>query len=60
MKPSKSIEILELNIREGRKTMPLDVAQALGLGIEALKRNLACRTKGHCEHAFHLPGETEE
>ena len=46
----KAKEILELNIKEGRKTMPLDVAQAVGLGIEAIKRLQLARSYGdkHC------------
>lgn len=57
MKLSKAIEIGELNIKEGRKAMPLDVAQALALLIEAGKAIQKLRLYPFPEEILLLPGE---
>ena len=56
----KSIEILELNIKEAGKRMPPDCKEALQLSIEAMKRLQDYRRQGLVNPRRLLPGEADE
>jgi len=60
MKLTKSIEIIELNIREAGPKMPPDCLDALKLNLEAAKRIQAHRRSSLTDPHILLPGETPE
>ena len=60
MKLDKAIEILELNLKEVGKKMPVDTSAALALSIEAQKRVIEARTPESINPHLPLPGETME
>ena len=56
----KSIEILELNIKEAGKRMPPDCKDAIQLGIEAMKEIERWRGYFPDMASMCLPGEADE
>jgi len=60
MKLDKVIEILQINIGEGRKKMPPDVLTALSIAMEALKKIQYDRLPGNHPLYPYLPGETTQ
>lgn len=60
MNLQKTIEIIDLNIKEAHKNIPPDVKSALQLSVEAMKRIQAGRVAGHILWEDLLPGETQE
>lgn len=54
----KALEILELNAKEARKSMPSDTLHALMLGIEALRVVKASRYQSASHQIPRLPGES--
>lgn len=56
----KAIELNEESERSIRQDKFIDHADAIKLGIEALKQNLKARKKGYFSVEFALPGETED
>lgn len=55
----KSIEVLDLNVRQRNPSMPLDVFNALKLGIEAMKEVTRARLGNPALDGELLPGEAE-
>ena len=60
IKQSKAIEILELNVKEGHKTMPADVKDALNLAISNMKTVQYVRSGGLWDFKALFPGEAPE
>ncbi len=53
----KAIEVLEINVKEGRKSMPLDVFYSLNLAISSMNTVLFVRTGGRWDFNALFPGE---
>lgn len=60
MKIGKAIEILELNLKEAGKKMPLDCRDSVQLGIEALEWLNQWRGMNSSLSNVRLPSETIE
>jgi len=60
MKLKKVIEILQINIREGRKKMPPDVLTALQIALAACTLVKDLRDRDLLIDEYLLPGETPE
>lgn len=60
IKMQKAIEILDLNVKEGHKKMPPDVAAALNLAINNMKTVQYVRGGGPWDFKALFPGEAPE
>lgn len=56
----KAIEILDLNVKEGHKTMPEDVKMALSVAISSMKTVKFVRGGGDWNFAALFPDEAPE
>lgn len=56
----KAIEVLEINIKEGRKGMPPDVEDSLNLAISNMNTVLFVRHGGAWDFHALFPGEAPE